>query len=70
MLIKKLVMVDRRWVPAAKGYSLYVRPMIVGTRHSEPTHARFAHRPNTTTCTLPPHLKRWDSHLQTVHSCG
>ncbi|KAI0737617.1 branched-chain amino acid aminotransferase II [Daedaleopsis nitida] len=31
-LIKRLVMIDKRWVPAARGHSLYIRPMIVGTR--------------------------------------
>ncbi|RPD73786.1 branched-chain amino acid aminotransferase II [Lentinus tigrinus ALCF2SS1-7] len=31
-LIKQLVTIDKRWVPAAKGHSLYIRPMIIGTR--------------------------------------
>ncbi|KAI0780325.1 branched-chain amino acid aminotransferase II [Fomes fomentarius] len=33
-LIKQLVMIDKRWVPTAKGYSLYLRPMIIGTKHT------------------------------------
>ncbi|KAF9070154.1 aminotransferase [Rhodocollybia butyracea] len=31
-LIKKLVIVDKRWIPNATGYSLYLRPTIIGTR--------------------------------------
>ncbi|KAI0708199.1 branched-chain amino acid aminotransferase II [Cerioporus squamosus] len=31
-LIKKLVTIDKRWVPGAKRHSLYIRPMIIGTR--------------------------------------
>ncbi|KAI0078548.1 branched-chain amino acid aminotransferase II [Panus rudis PR-1116 ss-1] len=33
-LIKKLVSVEKRWIPNVKGYSLYVRPTIIGTRPS------------------------------------
>jgi len=32
VLIKKLVQVDRRWIPNAPGCSLYIRPTIIGTR--------------------------------------
>ncbi|KAI0319907.1 branched-chain amino acid aminotransferase II [Amylostereum chailletii] len=32
VLIKKLIAVDARWIPRAKGCSLYVRPTIIGTR--------------------------------------
>ena len=31
-LIKKLVATESRWIPTGKGYSLYVRPTIIGTR--------------------------------------
>ncbi|KAH9487398.1 Branched-chain-amino-acid aminotransferase, mitochondrial [Psilocybe cubensis] len=31
-LIKKLVEVDARWIPTIPGYSLYIRPTIIGTR--------------------------------------
>ncbi|KDQ51334.1 hypothetical protein JAAARDRAFT_140434 [Jaapia argillacea MUCL 33604] len=31
-LIKKLVAIERRWIPTAKGCSLYIRPTIIGTR--------------------------------------
>ncbi|TFK60341.1 branched-chain amino acid aminotransferase II [Pluteus cervinus] len=31
-LIKRLVTVDARWIPAAPGYSLYLRPTMIGTR--------------------------------------
>lgn len=31
-LIKKLVMVDARWIPSLPGYSLYIRPTLIGTR--------------------------------------
>ncbi len=31
-LIKKLVMVEKRWIPTVKGHSLYIRPTIIGTR--------------------------------------
>ncbi|TDL22306.1 branched-chain amino acid aminotransferase II [Rickenella mellea] len=31
-LIKKLVIVDKRWIPSQSGYSLYIRPTIIGTR--------------------------------------
>ncbi|TFY76050.1 hypothetical protein EWM64_g7963 [Hericium alpestre] len=32
VLIKKLVSIDARWIPRAKGCSLYIRPTIIGTR--------------------------------------
>ncbi|GAA95207.1 hypothetical protein E5Q_01863 [Mixia osmundae IAM 14324] len=31
-LIKRLVSLDRRWVPAEKGHSLYIRPTMIGTQ--------------------------------------
>ncbi|KAK0196833.1 aminotransferase [Armillaria mellea] len=31
-LIKRLVMVEKRWIPAVEGHSLYIRPTIIGTR--------------------------------------
>ncbi|KZW03350.1 branched-chain amino acid aminotransferase II [Exidia glandulosa HHB12029] len=31
-LIKIMVSLERRWIPAGKGYSLYVRPTMMGTR--------------------------------------
>jgi branched-chain amino acid aminotransferase len=31
-LIKQLIIIDRRWIPAFTGYSLYVRPTLMGTR--------------------------------------
>lgn len=31
-LIKQLVAVDKRWIPRLPGYSLYIRPTIIGTR--------------------------------------
>ncbi|KAE9388193.1 branched-chain amino acid aminotransferase II [Gymnopus androsaceus JB14] len=31
-LIKQLIIVDRRWIPLSSGYSLYVRPVVMGTR--------------------------------------
>ncbi|KAG7440060.1 branched-chain amino acid aminotransferase II [Guyanagaster necrorhizus] len=31
-LIKRLVSVEKRWIPALEGYSLYIRPTIIGTR--------------------------------------
>lgn len=31
-LIKRLVMVEQRWIPTAEGHSLYIRPTIIGTR--------------------------------------
>ncbi|KZP22076.1 branched-chain amino acid aminotransferase II [Athelia psychrophila] len=33
-LIERLVVVDSRWIPAAPGYSMYIRPTIIGTRSS------------------------------------
>lgn len=33
-LIRRLVQVDSRWIPKAKGHSLYIRPTIIGTRPS------------------------------------
>ncbi|KAF9065013.1 aminotransferase [Rhodocollybia butyracea] len=30
-LIKQLILVDRRWIPLASEYSLYVRPTVIGT---------------------------------------
>ncbi|KAM5538856.1 hypothetical protein V8D89_007578 [Ganoderma adspersum] len=33
-LIQKLVAIDARWIPTAKGHSLYIRPTIIGTRDS------------------------------------
>lgn len=34
ILIKKLVIIDKRWIPSLPGYSLYIRPTIIGTRSS------------------------------------
>ncbi|KAK0229369.1 aminotransferase [Armillaria nabsnona] len=31
-LVKRLVSVEKRWIPALEGYSLYIRPTIIGTR--------------------------------------
>ncbi|KAH9858608.1 branched-chain amino acid aminotransferase II [Lenzites betulinus] len=31
-LIKALVKIERHWIPAKRGHSLYIRPMITGTR--------------------------------------
>lgn len=31
-LIKRLVMVDARWIPSEPGHSLYIRPTVIGTR--------------------------------------
>ncbi|OCH88933.1 branched-chain amino acid aminotransferase II [Obba rivulosa] len=38
-LIKKLVTLEARWIPALKGHSLYIRPTIIGTRPSIGVHA-------------------------------
>ncbi|KAI0055926.1 branched-chain amino acid aminotransferase II [Artomyces pyxidatus] len=32
VLIKKLITIDARWIPKARGCSLYIRPTIIGTR--------------------------------------
>ncbi|KAJ3508550.1 hypothetical protein NLJ89_g5698 [Agrocybe chaxingu] len=32
ILIKRLIQVDSRWIPSLPGYSLYIRPTIIGTR--------------------------------------
>ena len=31
-LIKKLVAIEKRWIPRLPGYSLYLRPTMIGTR--------------------------------------
>ncbi|KAG8902644.1 hypothetical protein FRB99_004296 [Tulasnella sp. 403] len=31
-LIKRLVLVDQRWIPNLRGYSMYIRPTYIGTR--------------------------------------
>ncbi|KIK54829.1 hypothetical protein GYMLUDRAFT_62895 [Collybiopsis luxurians FD-317 M1] len=31
-LIKKLIVIDQRWIPNLEGHSLYLRPTIIGTR--------------------------------------
>ena len=31
-LIKELIKVESRWIPDLPGYSLYIRPTIIGTR--------------------------------------
>ncbi|KAI9445422.1 aminotransferase [Lactarius indigo] len=33
-LIKQLIRIDRHWVPKEKGYSLYVRPVMIGTQNT------------------------------------
>lgn len=38
-LIKRLVMVDKRWIPSFSGYSLYIRPTIIGTQSGLPVTA-------------------------------
>ena len=42
-LIMKLIQIDSRWVPSEPGYSLYIRPTLIGTQSSigisEPTDA-------------------------------
>jgi len=34
VLIKKLVSVDAHWIPPMRGYSMYIRPTLIGTRAS------------------------------------
>lgn len=34
-LIKLLVQIESHWIPRAEGYSLYLRPTMVGTRPCE-----------------------------------
>ena len=34
ILIKRLVAIDARWIPRARGCSLYIRPTLIGTRPS------------------------------------
>lgn len=31
-LIKRLILTDKRWIPTPQGYSLYIRPTVIGTR--------------------------------------
>ena len=31
-LIKKLVAIDRHWIPSETGHSLYIRPTMIGTQ--------------------------------------
>lgn len=31
-LLKKLIQIDREWIPAQPGYSLYIRPTLIGTQ--------------------------------------
>jgi len=33
-LIKQLIRLDRHWVPQEKGYSLYIRPVMIGTQNT------------------------------------
>lgn len=33
-LLKKLITIDRHWVPEGPGYSLYIRPTIIGTQRA------------------------------------
>ncbi|WVQ96260.1 branched-chain amino acid aminotransferase [Kwoniella sp. CBS 9459] len=33
-LIKKLVVLDAEWIPKEKGYSLYIRPTLIGTQNA------------------------------------
>lgn len=33
-MIGKLVMLDKNWIPREKGYSLYIRPTMIGTQKS------------------------------------
>ncbi|WWD18768.1 branched-chain amino acid aminotransferase [Kwoniella shandongensis] len=33
-LIKKLVVLDSEWIPQEKGYSLYIRPTLIGTQNA------------------------------------
>ncbi|KAI0830108.1 branched-chain amino acid aminotransferase II [Trametes gibbosa] len=33
-LIRRLVAIEKRWIPTQKGHSLYIRPTIIGTRPS------------------------------------
>lgn len=41
-LIKRIVMIEKRWIPAVKGHSLYIRPTIIGTRDCKlPLHTIF-----------------------------
>lgn len=32
--LKKLIRLDERWIPAERGYSLYIRPALIGTQES------------------------------------
>lgn len=33
-LIKKLVILDASWIPSEPGYSLYIRPTMIGTQNA------------------------------------
>lgn len=37
-LIKRLVMTDERWIPSEPGYSLYIRPTLIGTQSALGVH--------------------------------
>lgn len=37
-LIEKLVLTDARWIPAEPGYSLYIRPTLIGTQNALGVH--------------------------------
>ncbi|KAG7529412.1 hypothetical protein FFLO_05684 [Filobasidium floriforme] len=37
-LIKKLVLLDSRWIPGEPGYSLYIRPTLIGTQSALGVH--------------------------------
>ncbi|KAL5518422.1 BAT2_1 [Sanghuangporus vaninii] len=34
ILIRKLISIEKRWIPALPGFSLYIRPTMIGTRSS------------------------------------
>lgn len=36
ILIQKLVRIESRWIPDLPGYSLYIRPTVIGTRAGTP----------------------------------
>lgn len=33
-LIKKLIVLESEWIPKEKGYSLYIRPTLIGTQNA------------------------------------
>lgn len=68
-LIKKLVAIEARWIPRLPGYSLYIRPTLIGTRACKSHHGYCASAQPVTHLTVVLGVAASDSAMLYVVCC-